>query len=542
MATIYSGADLVIGWLGSNTPAVKRALELLELIWAEESRLSKEDFLTLEWLRRYPSLCKNDLSTSETVNVTGNAGWDTVTALFQLSYWKRVWIFQEATLATTLVLCADDTSLQYSKLDLVWSYQEFLQKSFEQGSTTQPDFIDHRVWMSLNRLKDLWYAVFPIRIGRHAIVYYSQCSTDRASQMTWLLSLVGRHYQATNPKDDIYGLLGVVKLGLIPDYRSEKSVGAVYEDYVKAWLHCYQSSWKLRTLFFLKMAGTGSFENPFNLPTWTPNYPEITRKGILGTIGVTTSTADTGVFENAGLAASIENGTLIVEGVQLDVVHRVNNVLQGSWHDGTLLAHIADFVSRNPVHKAGIHPLQAVFRVLKRDIAARVSADVVLCSYAMMMELLEPGTRPSLTREAPLGSLGIEREAAEDHDIVSALQQCIFPEVHEAWSTFLLTTEPDHIQDIFKARSFEALRDLLIYRTQLRFCEVARGYLGLAPVKSQPGDLVCVLNGYNAPFLLRKVGEKVTFVGECFILGLMNGEAKDFMDAEGVKVRTFRIS
>jgi hypothetical protein len=70
-----------------------------------------------------------------------------------------------------------------------------------------------------------------------------------------------------------------------------------------------------------------------------------------------TSTAGAGVFEDVGLATLIENESLIVEGVELDVVHRVDDVMQGSWHDGTLLAYIADFVSRNPVHKAGIHPL-----------------------------------------------------------------------------------------------------------------------------------------------------------------------------------------
>lgn len=63
-----------------------------------------------------------------------------------------------------------------------------------------------------------------------------------------------------------------------------------------------------------------------------------------------------------------------------------------------------------------------------------------------------------------------------------------------------------------------------------RLCRTERGCLGLVAPESKVGDLVVVLLGGDAPFLLRE-GENIrdgtrsyTLVGECYIRGLMNEE------------------
>ena len=47
------------------------------------------------------------------------------------------------------------------------------------------------------------------------------------------------------------------------------------------------------------------------------------------------------------------------------------------------------------------------------------------------------------------------------------------------------------------------------------------GYLGLVPLLSLEGDLVCVI---RVPVVLRRVLEHYVFVGECYVHGLMDGE------------------
>ena len=66
----------------------------------------------------------------------------------------------------------------------------------------------------------------------------------------------------------------------------------------------------------------------------------------------------------------------------------------------------------------------------------------------------------------------------------------------------------------------------------LRLCEkrsfitTEEGYIGLAPKATKPGDQVCILLGCRNPLVLRPVsGLQYKVVGECYVHGLMNGEA-----------------
>lgn len=56
--------------------------------------------------------------------------------------------------------------------------------------------------------------------------------------------------------------------------------------------------------------------------------------------------------------------------------------------------------------------------------------------------------------------------------------------------------------------------------------EEGRGRLGLAPKTAMPGDIICILFGCSVPVLLRSRKEGgYTLVGECYLHGVMDGEA-----------------
>jgi len=52
------------------------------------------------------------------------------------------------------------------------------------------------------------------------------------------------------------------------------------------------------------------------------------------------------------------------------------------------------------------------------------------------------------------------------------------------------------------------------------------------------GDLICVLFGSKVPFMMRKVDDDFILLGECFFLGLIDGEAIDRLEVEH---QTFQI-
>jgi hypothetical protein len=69
-----------------------------------------------------------------------------------------------------------------------------------------------------------------------------------------------------------------------------------------------------------------------------------------------------------------------------------------------------------------------------------------------------------------------------------------------------------------------------------RFFVTNEGRLGLAPPATKEGDVVCVLMGGSTPYVLRKIGgDRYQFVGECFVFGLMDGEAMGMVE-RGLKV------
>ncbi|PMD21174.1 hypothetical protein NA56DRAFT_556793, partial [Hyaloscypha hepaticicola] len=51
------------------------------------------------------------------------------------------------------------------------------------------------------------------------------------------------------------------------------------------------------------------------------------------------------------------------------------------------------------------------------------------------------------------------------------------------------------------------------------------GYMGMGPKGLTVGDLICLVLGCEVPLLLRKNGDHYLLVGECFVWGLMDGEA-----------------
>ncbi|OAP60808.1 hypothetical protein AYL99_05810 [Fonsecaea erecta] len=58
-----------------------------------------------------------------------------------------------------------------------------------------------------------------------------------------------------------------------------------------------------------------------------------------------------------------------------------------------------------------------------------------------------------------------------------------------------------------------------------RFAVTRDGYVGLVPAWSKPTDEVCIFAGASTPHIVRRAGSGYVLVGECYIHGLMNGQA-----------------
>lgn len=74
------------------------------------------------------------------------------------------------------------------------------------------------------------------------------------------------------------------------------------------------------------------------------------------------------------------------------------------------------------------------------------------------------------------------------------------------------------------------------------FFVTSSGRFGLGPPLTKPGDIVAILYGGEVPFVLRSIGDGIyKFVGQCYVEGIMFGEALRAHEAAGGTDESIRI-
>jgi hypothetical protein len=76
----------------------------------------------------------------------------------------------------------------------------------------------------------------------------------------------------------------------------------------------------------------------------------------------------------------------------------------------------------------------------------------------------------------------------------------------------------------------------LRYTRRRRLATTEKGYYALVPAKTNPGNHIAILKGGNWPFVLRAHEQSWKLVGECYVHGIMNGEAFDESTCEGLAI------
>jgi hypothetical protein len=73
------------------------------------------------------------------------------------------------------------------------------------------------------------------------------------------------------------------------------------------------------------------------------------------------------------------------------------------------------------------------------------------------------------------------------------------------------------------------------------FARTVNGYFVLGPKVMKVGDVVCVLFGGKMPFCLRPWGRHYLLVGECYVHGLMDGEAMGMLERKELAEEVFDV-
>lgn len=279
MKEIYASTELVMAWLGSEDKQVPQALRALNTM-ANEFRnagWNVETLSDLRWLTKIPPLLKVGKDTPPRQET-----WDALSFLNGLPYWRRVWTFQEQALAPALMLLCPSAfvdGFEIFKTCLTLS-------ALRQRPLTKPEFV----------LEETWFYIAPFRqrdvnqVG--SVQKVAQlCNLARSPQPSAednrkldrleaekLMTMMSFPFKATDPKDHIYGVLGLLgpKLAgkLTVDYSPKTSIQDVFVQYTSLLMEESQRL-EIPPLQFLYVAGDGGIQSDLKIPTWVPNFPAV---------------------------------------------------------------------------------------------------------------------------------------------------------------------------------------------------------------------------------------------------------------------------
>lgn len=600
MDRIYSGAELVMCWMpdGIRQPLDPRpfsddiqddllsiAFRTLELINSELRLVEAEvegtlwdieldDERLVHWLAKCPEL-------SETIpdNVWPswrNRNWEAVRHFLGLQYWQRVWIFQEIVLAQeALLICKSSCISLTDAIDRVFCWFDLL----ELCDLSPPSFISPDLWQSL---------ISGSGLSRVTLTGHLDTWKRRRMEiptLSWRIFYKAGSLAATDPKDHVYGLLGVTGIDIRVDYSDQTSVAKVFHDVTAAWLKDYASQKGdtaaevavsgMKELWFLGLAGLRrncNHNSCRNFSSWAPNFPHF-HHDRSDYVFFTKVKADDGVFsyDQCLKMSYIQGPSLFVTGLSIDSVRETYpQVVKSSDIFGLVSdlfrKHVSEFSELRPRRRL----LRDLFELLcwsdlpnsilnaRLHVSDPSSFEYLAFACAFVWAVLSGGfqyctaiERLGLRSDTETGFLHSLRETFLD------LEEGFDEDYKEEGAGDFARNPSSWLQDLVDCEvtgempkesklasccrrmttyiETDGLDDCSLFRT-------SRGYFGLASKKIiVRGDLVCALKGYDSVACLRENGDHFLYVGDTKVQGMMEGQAAKLLKEGLAEVQQFEL-
>ncbi|KAM5383828.1 hypothetical protein ACJZ2D_001817 [Fusarium nematophilum] len=547
MGLIYSKASVVLSWLGIAADNSDLAIEILQRmadkieanagrndmiadaastgndsgqnscdpqldLMLSHNQISRPEALTMLLIKDIEELFVVD-KTMMTRENHASPTWKAIDSLLKRPYWKRLWVLQEMVLAKNLTICCGTRSIS-------WHH---LRTAVEDGvnscaSSAGRPYFDGKVWAVLQFITNA--SIMAVSSCRR-MIHKSHPIFD---YFIWTGLL-----EATNPRDYVYGILGMAKSDMPVDY--DAPVETIYHEQGIAWYE-----WAAVNAVIMEpiqYAGIGHHQCPAleDLPSWIPHL------SCIGQAGGSWVSLEKRLA--AGSTGPTRYSDPVIEGKRLlRVLGGVIDEVSDIWHVSAdseeepwnISLWVNQMLSSGSVwqHPTKVPPLQVLFRTLLCDVdtrnqTRRLSFHSLSCQDLLagfLMNILGPRT------------LLLAKKGWDHLELQMLLQQRGLRE-ETFWLTFLGSngkTSLDELPSLMRLISRNSgnfhhfwqqaelsVNGNCVFRT-------AKGYLGIGPRYLQKKDQLVLLPSYTTPFLLRQSGNYRTLVGTCFALGLMRSD------------------
>lgn len=497
MGSIYSLAKTVVVWLGpGDVQHTRRAFECSKRIAIA--------------CNQFDHLHGRDSSSERHDEVYLPESWfDSLTLsslkeLFNRPWFSRIWCIQEIRLANDALVMWGDYEILWTELAVSASWL------FDKG--TSQDRSD------------------PVaRLVTGVPVQNADVMRDKVMHhLLNALDIFRTGFQASDPRDKVYGLLNLISPRLEVDALNldySKSVGEVYADTVLADIQLYS-----RLTAFARIThpvdydgpGPGDYEDPKNFKgiseyrSWAPRWDSIEVAESMGIEDVPCPWSACG--DNLAVlivAKPSEPTQLCLKGVIYGRVDEVGDIM--------------DFFNLEDPHYGGEPQSASDGENADETIPGTEGVDSGHNStgrhpYINNFERIDVKSCPERFARTLTGGLWGKGNQYLEH--LSTEMQAR----HSAACVRLLR-RLSHIEGFGEegeyannadSRQFE--RDAHIACTQRRMFWTNRGSYGLGPHCMRNGDVVIVLYGGNTPYVLRSRGDEYIFIGQAYVDEIMHGE------------------
>ncbi|KAK3329233.1 hypothetical protein B0H66DRAFT_488127 [Apodospora peruviana] len=490
MRDVFRTARYVYGWVGEEEGDSRLAMETLRQIHALVA--TKLDAST-PWpadLRPAP-----DGWADSGIPGEGDESWPAVERFFDRSYFKRAWITQEVVLAQDVRIICGTYRTQWAylydglKIAIVKATRLMEANKFRSGAILQK-------------------AERAALLGKTRRLY----SRKKGSTRLDFQSLIERfaHTEASIDRDKLFALVGLASNTdhdvFDPDYTS--SLEVVVRRYAAEFVI------QDRVFDLLHRAGT---TKGYSFASWIPAWTEPTQRRTISTWHSTkgrfSAHGDTGIF--AAVVSHADQKLLQVTTTSVDTIQHVGKTTLAESDIWTVLNEIVRSLQALKTYPTG----EAI-----ADVQARLPIGDASRPYHEKAGDLQPHQESS-SQEAIDG--GGDTDWAPSALLIPSIQSLF---------TFLRGPGDDcaNMWKYWQTASAFSLR-----LGHARFATTSRGYAGLVPPDTEPGDTVAIIHGGAVPFVIRKGRNEASskLVGECYVHGIMHGEAMSLADAEEQTIR-----
>ncbi|KAI1360286.1 heterokaryon incompatibility protein-domain-containing protein [Xylaria arbuscula] len=428
------------------------------------------------------------------------AGWRSICEIASRSYWCRLWVIQEVLLANLAVLVYGRKV--YVRLDFFFNVVNFIGQS--RAYTESPLSID---WM---RYMDSIFNFVPL---------WTLKNEGRLQEEGLLLLLdTARKAKQLDPRDKIYGLLGLIEesIHIQPDYRLP--LVEVYRNFVQ---EVIKATGALSIIY-----QTASFRKAVSSwPSWVPDWFAQTTQTCPEPIAAIWYNRVCAAGDSLHMYITSNNPDLLYcEGFIVDTIGQLGCTIDPNLnathtiHDRCSLS-LGD--SRISIYKDSVAVRQGFLNVLTLNWG--VSREEKSTEY--LPKMLHFGGR---------GKNAL-------FSAISRFQQCnggLTVAQQPLISHFPLWSQEYSDLSGVSTRVLETLHQLLLVMILRRFVVTQKGRMGIVPRHAKLGDAIFILKGCNAPLILRPAGDGTySILGECYIDGIMHGEAMEDLAAGRYQAR-----